>query len=330
MFCVKCGKEIPEGSKFCVSCGQKVQSDKSMTGRPGGITGNKKFQMGMIISGVALAVLLVVAFSIKTIRTVKTIRGMAGFSKKNTQTEQTLTKDQLVDKSKEMLFGSINVSVDGIRVAAIPSTLNGLVYTIAGKEYVFVGAEVFSQNFAEAVANHFAEECVDECIHDSASIETGVFVPNESELDQYSLKSVMSGKEQSIIKAIKDSFSGADNNSFGLEFLWDHADYDENMKELLTEVIEASTSEWKFDYRERFYLNTTDENLFTYTYIAKVTAKNALGNDFYKYYESEKRYFKKMGKLNEIPDAPKGTIWLTNKLSYFKKVKTNVGEITVK
>ena len=94
MFCVKCGKEISEGTKFCPYCGNQVTSEGNIPAAPEGKTGNTK-KVIIALSAIVAVLVLVVGVLLMNNRGSDNDTSQANTSSVNedSQTSQTETKE---------------------------------------------------------------------------------------------------------------------------------------------------------------------------------------------------------------------------------------------
>ena len=63
MFCPKCGKDLPDNSKFCKYCGSQIKNKGTLSHVPASAGDDEKSKNIIIVGLVALIVVLIVVFA---------------------------------------------------------------------------------------------------------------------------------------------------------------------------------------------------------------------------------------------------------------------------
>ena len=63
MFCPKCGKDLPDNSKFCKYCGSQIKNKGTLRHFPASAGDDEKSKNIIIVGLVALIVVLIVVFA---------------------------------------------------------------------------------------------------------------------------------------------------------------------------------------------------------------------------------------------------------------------------
>ncbi len=316
MFCVKCGAELPAGSKFCNSCGARVESDFEVpesveTKKKPAIKSNKKVLA--IAGGAVLAVLLIVGI-------VLGIKDSASRAAKKKAAAKTVVIDQNWTKKT----GNIVVRIEGMPVAiCTKNTFGAIVYGSS------IERKYYEKNVVEAACKVFEKEYVDDCVNDSASVSYGVVFDESPNFAKYSLEVAMSPKESEMKQSILDAYEGRDYKDYGFEFIWNCEGNNAAAKDKIKKVMKsAEEKEWKFEYADVYNWGKAPS---VNKRIVKFQAKNSLGNTFEVYYKVNfLKGSSSVESIDKIKDSPKEVVWINNYDSNKKNIMSNVGKIAMK